>query len=184
MEWGFSLGPGVGVLVRGGAVNRVSPPPFVAEELFVPDSTFTSATGWTPSTGSNISGGKYNVSHTTTTTLQALAGQYTRVPVSGEHLYVQFRLDSYTDGNIGPRMRFTDGTFIYFFGDQAGGAPLAGGDAQIGLHRSPTITIPVGKTFDRVEMRSTIRNTINTYVIDNFELWTSEVALPTRLYTA
>lgn len=180
-DWGFSLGQGVGVLVRGGLVARA---PFVPEQLITADTTFATATGWTAGTGITISGGTCTSDSTGTTILDCLAGNYSRVPVSGEHVFLEFDLLAYTNGNIGPRIRWTDGTFTYFYGDQAGNGPLAGGDADVGFHQSPTITIPAGKTFDRVMMRTTVRSTVNNWQFDNLKLWTSENARSTPVWPA
>lgn len=148
--------------------------PFVPEQLLTADTTFTTATGWTHTTGITIGSGKVVSNSTATTILEALAGNYSRVPVSGEKVYLKFDILAYTNGNIGPRIRWTDGTFTYFYGDQLGGGPLAGGEATVGTKTTPTITVPAGKTFDRVQMRTTVRSTVNNWEFDNLELHTAE----------
>lgn len=162
---------GLGVYVRGGAAKAT----FTPEQLLTSDTTFATNSGWTlTGTGISITGGQLVNNGTVTLLCQALAGNYTRVPVAGEKVFLEFDVVSYTEGNIGPRIRFTDGSLIYFFGDQAGNGPLAGGSAAAGHKVSPHILLPVGKTFDRVEMRSTVRNGSVNWVCDNLQLWTKE----------
>lgn len=179
----FGLGPGVGMVRRP---SGVIVPGFTPEQLFALDTTFASSTGWFAAPGSSITGGQVVVSGTANTVVRAVfaEGDFTRTPAAGEHVYVQFALKAYTEGNINPRIRYTDGTFAYFFGDRVGNGPLAGGDAQVGTHRSLTLQIAAGKTLEYIEFRTSVRNGSVNLTFDDFQLWTSETALNTRSFTA
>lgn len=181
--FGIRLGPKILTRLRG--VAGVGGGGFTPEQLFAVDPTFTSSTGWFTSPGATISGGVLTYNNTANTICRATfsEGDLVRAPVEGEYLVCEFDLVSYTEGNINPRIRYTDGTFAYFFGDRVGGSPLAGGDAVPGHWRSLSHLVPAGKTVDYVEFRVSIRNGSVNCVVDNFELLTSETAVDVAVRT-
>lgn len=144
----------------GGAVNGLS------------NSAFSTTASWTPEPGASITGGRAVFAGTTNTTLEQLAGDMVRVPVAGEKVTLDYDMAAYTQGNFNPRIRLTDGTLLYFYGnDQTlGTSPVAGSSAAPGHKTSPSITIPNGKVFDRLTLRGQVRNGSYDFALDNVQL--------------
>lgn len=132
--------------------------------------TGASSTGWT------VTGGGTTFTNSTVDMYSTTATQVVGQAISasaGAVLTLKFFLNAYVDGNIGPRVRFTDGTYMYFFGDQAGNSPLSGGEATTAVGTTvtaPTITVPAGKTVDLFEFRVSRRNSLVDVETDNYSL--------------
>lgn len=156
---------------EAGVFYGILPNPPATNLLFNAD--FASAdSGWTQyaGTAATFTGGVCAVNSTANHTIGQANAAMVAQPPAGGTLNLSFRINTYVDGTFNPRVRYTDGTFGYFYnnGDPTVAVGIAGGAATVGTHTPPAFTLNAAKTFDRFEMRCAIRDSTADSVANAF----------------
>lgn len=132
------------------------------------------AANWTLAAGAGVTmtNGKLEINSTGNVTVDQPGTSMAAIPAAGTTLNLGFNITRYVDGTLNPRVRYTDGTFAYFYnsGDPSVGTGIAGGSASVGAKSAPALTLDPAKTVERFSLRGNIRNGVINVDIDDWVL--------------